>query len=343
MNEIRRIKRKHVYNLLMLANVTTVGIGWKKGKNSPEKELSIVVGVTKKLPEVLLKHEDIVPKEIEGFKTDVVEVGKIELQVLDDRVRKPGYSIGHVEITAGTLGCVVKKDGQDVLLSNAHVFTPDATALVRAENTNIVQPGVYDGGRMPDDYAAFLQEYVRVIPSIFPSECPVSNGTVKILNRISSIFGRQSVFRVLAVDGYVNRVDAAIAKPVVEFEKEVESFAEPVGIVEAELDMNVGKTGRTTGTTYGTVEQVDVVTNVAYGGNKMAIFGDQIIVKAIEYLPTPFSKGGDSGSVIFALDSSGKGYLDGEPKLCGLLFAGSEEVTVINRIQNVFDALGVEL
>jgi hypothetical protein len=45
------------------------------------------------------------------------------------------------------------------------------------------------------------------------------------------------------------------------------------------------------------------------------------------------SQGGDSGSAV----------LDDNNRLTGLLFAGSESTTIINRIENVFSALGVSL
>jgi hypothetical protein len=45
------------------------------------------------------------------------------------------------------------------------------------------------------------------------------------------------------------------------------------------------------------------------------------------------SQGGDSGSAV----------LDEENNLVGLLFAGSDTTTIINRIQNVFSALDITL
>jgi hypothetical protein len=45
------------------------------------------------------------------------------------------------------------------------------------------------------------------------------------------------------------------------------------------------------------------------------------------------SAGGDSGSAV----------LDESDRVIGLLFAGSESTTIINRIQNVLEALNVEI
>jgi V8-like Glu-specific endopeptidase len=45
------------------------------------------------------------------------------------------------------------------------------------------------------------------------------------------------------------------------------------------------------------------------------------------------SQGGDSGSAV----------VNENNQLIGLLFAGSDTTTIMNRIQNVFSALGVSL
>ena len=66
--------------------------------------------------------------------------------------------------------------------------------------------------------------------------------------------------------------------------------------------------------------------NVQYGQDQIAIFTDQFMAGAM-------SKGGDSGSAV----------LDDSNRLVGLLFAGSDTTTVINRIENVFSALGVSV
>jgi hypothetical protein len=71
---------------------------------------------------------------------------------------------------------------------------------------------------------------------------------------------------------------------------------------------------------------VDVTANVQYGAGRTALFTDQLMAG-------PMSQGGDSGSAV----------LDESNRLVGLLFAGSDNSTVINRIGNVFSALGVSV
>jgi len=63
---------------------------------------------------------------------------------------------------------------------------------------------------------------------------------------------------------------------------------------------------------------------VQYGGGRVALFVDQLMAGAM-------SQGGDSGSAV----------LDDSDRLVGLLFAGSDSSTVINRIENVFSALNL--
>ena len=123
-------------------------------------------------------------------------------------------------------------------------------------------------------------------------------------------------------------VDAAIARPLREedVKPEILNIGAVVGTASADLGMAVKKSGRTTGYTEGEILQVDVTVNVQYGAGRVAQFRDQLMAGAM-------SQGGDSGSAV----------LDGENRLVGLLFAGSDQSTIINRIQNVFSALRLAL
>ena len=75
-----------------------------------------------------------------------------------------------------------------------------------------------------------------------------------------------------------------------------------------------------------TAQLIENTARVNYGLHKVAVFSDQIMA-------TPMSEGGDSGSVVLSDDK----------KIIGLLFAGGNGGTIINRIQNVFAALDVTL
>jgi hypothetical protein len=71
---IEAVKEKHEERLMRLHNVTGVGIGEKAGK------VVIKVFVTHKVPESALRPQEIVPKTIEGYETDVEEIGVLKAQ-----------------------------------------------------------------------------------------------------------------------------------------------------------------------------------------------------------------------------------------------------------------------
>jgi hypothetical protein len=91
------------------------------------------------------------------------------------------------------------------------------------------------------------------------------------------------------------------------------------------LGMRVQKTGRTSGYTSGTVTQVDVTIRIDYYG-PTAVFDGQVVL-------SPLSQPGDSGAAV----------LDEGRRVVGLIFSGSGSATVMNPIQDVLEALEVEV
>ncbi len=71
---IESVKRKYEEQLMRLPNVTGVGIGEKAGREI------IKVFVTHKVPESALRPEEVVPKRLEGYETDVEEIGVVTAQ-----------------------------------------------------------------------------------------------------------------------------------------------------------------------------------------------------------------------------------------------------------------------
>jgi len=68
--------KKHEEQVMQLPNVTGIGIGKKAGKDV------IKVFVTQKLPESALKPDEIIPKTLEDYQTDVEEIGVVTAQAL---------------------------------------------------------------------------------------------------------------------------------------------------------------------------------------------------------------------------------------------------------------------
>jgi hypothetical protein len=216
-----------------------------------------------------------------------------------------GYSVGHPDITAGTLGAIVK-DADDVcyILSNNHVLanSNDASLGDRA-----LQPGPFDGGQDPEHAIATLSD-----------------------------------FEPIKFDGSDNTIDAAIAELISPTFVTAETptatgygapgTGPPVG---ASVGQQLQKFGRTTLLTNGEVKEIEVTANICYecgGGpfcmkcNKLARFVDLVATEDM-------SGGGDSGSLMVTLNK--------EP--VALLFAGSSARTLGNPIGAVLNRFNVTI
>ena len=71
---IEKVKDKYEQQLLQLPNVTGVGVGENVGKRV------IKVFVTRKVAESSLRPTDVIPKQLEGYETDVEEIGVVTSQ-----------------------------------------------------------------------------------------------------------------------------------------------------------------------------------------------------------------------------------------------------------------------
>ena len=325
--ELRQVLLGARDDLLARDNVVATGIGYKNAAGAATGELSIVCSVTRKMPKAQLASRDVVPRTIAGIRTDVVQTGAFRALAAETRRLRPapgGASIGHRDITAGTLGCLVKRGGETFILSNNHVL---ANSNLASKGDPIVQPGPYDGGQIPGDVVATLEEYVPVVAGETESGCAVARGVARFLSDAARLVGSDARLRAVSAARTENLVDVALARPVSAdaVTADILGIGVPTGTAEAELGMRVRKSGRSTGLTYGEVAQIDVTADIDYDG-KTARFTEQVMAG-------PMSQGGDSGSAI----------VDDDGRIVGLLFAGSETTTLFNRMANVLDALGVTL
>jgi hypothetical protein len=308
------------------ANVRGLGIGVKWTNGQPTGEPALVVLVTQKLPRESVAKADLIPDRLADMQTDVLSIGEpfagsgqvldADVQTLAKRVRpaRGGYSVGHKDITAGTIatcvydilpGGTVTPPAHGVgiprrfyILSNNHVL---ANSNAAALGDPILQPGPFDGGTNPADRIARLSRFVTItfsppVPLFFHNnlvDAAVAEGEFHDLDR--------EVYWSSAMRGW--RPKAQVLP----------------GLV-------VKKTGRTTNFTTGRITVVNATVDVNYGGGRVARFRDQIITTAM-------SAGGDSGSLVTTLDNVA----------VGLLFAGSTVVTIANQIENVRALLRVEV
>lgn len=256
-----------------------------------------------------------------GPAVDVRRTGRIRPLVVDDRpvrprppvitaqaagetgrVRplRPGVSIAHVDVTAGTLGAFVRVGGRLHALSNYHVLAGAPSARV---GDVVVQPGPADGGTVRDRVGTLA------------ATVPLAYGETAYVDAAVALLDDQDVDPTYPVG-------------------RITTTARAVG------GERVGKSGRTTAVTAGRVTAIeldDVV--VGYGDDLGDLaFDDQIEVESTG--AGPFSRGGDSGSLVYREDGVA----------LGLLFAGSETggdngrgLTYVNPIDAVLGALDATL
>ncbi|MDN5202417.1 hypothetical protein QQ008_13605 [Fulvivirgaceae bacterium BMA10] len=318
---VRLVRGFNTFTRLMKCDcINGYAVGRKITQGKASNDLAITVFVNKKLGLKRLPIANRVPKTLaipteDGdtleFITDVQEARFSSLAYTSrERPAPSGISIGHINITAGTLGGLVRDKETDniVILSNNHVLADSNEAAL---DDPILQPGPEDGGIDPDDRIATLKRFVPIDFS----------------------------------DSGQNRVDAAIATPIdlndliwntkdIGAEVPLSKFV----LGESDLGKYVRKTGRTTESTQGFIEAMFATVQVKYDLFQKATFVDQIIISQPQS-EEDFSNGGDSGSLVY----------DHENRLIGLLFAGSEgsenepATTIVNPIQFVLNELNIEL
>jgi hypothetical protein len=329
--DVVRVKEQHKGELLTKPNVVGVGVGYKVSGRTKTTQISVVALVRQKVPRAGLEPEAIVPRQVGGVSTDVVEVGDLKaLQTPTDRWRPApgGVSVGHVRVTAGTLGCVVRaRSGVRLILSNNHV-------LANSNDANpgdvILQPGAVDGGHEPDDAIALLERFCPIDFSETPATCSLARAVAAVGNALARLVGsRHRLATYWTNPQAVNLVDAAVARPLDDrsVRDDILGIGPITGTAPAQLGMRVRKSGRTTGLTTGEITVLNTTVSVGYGSGRTAQFEDQIV-------SGPMSSPGDSGSLLV----SGE-----EPLAVGLLFAGSDQATIYNPIQAVLDCLEVTI
>jgi len=77
LEQITDVQVKYVDTLMTLVNVIGVGIGFAKVSGDYTEQMALIVMVEHKVPETDLPPTDVVPREIEGVRVDVQEVGAL--------------------------------------------------------------------------------------------------------------------------------------------------------------------------------------------------------------------------------------------------------------------------
>lgn len=309
--DVARVQAAEQDALLARPGVVGVALGNKYTGGMDTGQKAVTVLVETKVADPMLSEAERVPPTLGDAVTDVQEVGVLQALQLDatltvngtvaalaptdvalaarehvgpftltKRVRPAfgGVSVGHVRITAGTLGtCCYDaaafpgKPPRYYILSNNHVLANSNEAAI---GDPILQPGPADGGTFPADVIAKLSKFVPI--KFIQAGQPVP----------------------------LNFVDAAIAEGQFhDLDRRIYWVGHLKGINAAPaVVLGVQKCGRTTSYTTGRVTNINATVDVNYGNGRVARFAQQIVTGDM-------SAGGDSGSLVADLNERAVGLL----------------------------------
>jgi len=285
-------------------NVVGVGLGEKVTNGKGQKTLCLRFLVRKKYSQKSLSAKNGLPKSIDGFPTDIVEVGT-------PRGLQPSSSISHpphgpiapgcsvsfapsspAGRTAGTVAAIVTDGSDHFILSANHVLGDTSHAPI---GTPVLHPGSLDGPAPQR-----IGELTAVVPMAL---------------------------------GSPNRLDCAIARldPKVLWTSEIPGLGHPAEPMRAFPGLFVSKVGRTTGLTNGLVSiniTADINVELRHGVYSM---DDQAEILDIG---TSFASGGDSGSLV--VDTVNK-------RPVGIICAKAHNLTYMSPIIEILSSLRVGL
>jgi hypothetical protein len=261
------------------------------------------------------------PASLDGIPAVVEVVGTIFARSDPTTRRRPapiGFSVGHPDITAGTIGARVKDGSGNVyILSNNHVLANANSAQL---DDSALQPGPLDGGTAADRIGGlFAFEVLNLGIGGFEVDPPTNMMDAAIALSSTAVLSNSTP----TDDGY------GVPSSVIFGDAGGDGFFDNVGQM---LGVPVQKYGRTTRLTQGQITEVNVTIDVCYDifCFMMGRFLDQIGICCAD-----FSDGGDSGSLVVSSDL-GKNPI-------GLLFAGGDGRTFANRIDLVLQRFNVSI
>jgi|SRR6185436_14830409 len=260
----RALHVRRVRDIFEDPNIVAVGISEKTTVGAKTGALSLCFYVEKKIPKSKIRAGKLVPPVIASgdgaaVLTDIKPIGRIRPEVQKKlRPVQSGFSVGHKDITAGTVGAIVAKGGKRFILSNSHVL---ANAGLGKLKDTVFYPGPTDGGSAASHLVGTLAKFVKF--------------------KIGGDF--------------VNRVDAALCQidkeRLEELEFAIHGLKGAPKTIAAKRGMKIVKLGRTTGKTEGEILDVNFRVVVDYDGVGPVGFFDQGFC-------TRYSKPGDSGSLV---------------------------------------------
>jgi hypothetical protein len=296
-----------------LANVEGVALGLGDPGDGPPGQPTLTVFVAERSTPDAVREAVVDGLGVQAagdLPLTVRRSGEFEAQPHTFKIRPApgGVSVGHYRITAGTIGCLclgrqAPRNSRLMILSNNHVVANSNNSVF---GDSVIQPGRHDGGVSPADQVAITE---RFVPLKYGSGTNYVDAATAWCwpDRV-----RKELIYPAGGSHYLYRIGNTPQYPT--------------------LGSIVGKSGRTTQLTRGTVIATNWSGWVNYGAVGSAFFAGQFVVQTAG---SNFSAGGDSGSVIWRWDNS--------MAPVGLLFAGGGGYTIANPMPWVTYFLDINL
>ncbi len=315
-------------------NVVGVALGHRLKNDEDTGEQAITVLVESKLPPEMLRPEDLIKrgtKTSKGTPVDVQEVGFIQagvgaVEAPSAGLMEPAYENGATHQMAAPLTLAARARPVMGGYSVGH-YKITAGTIATCCYDRVPFPSI------PERYYILSNNHVLANsnnalvgdPVLQPG--PFDGGALPG-DAVARLSRWVPIRFTTPHEQPCNFVDAAIAEgPFHDLSREVywSGYVQRVYAAPKVGDI-VQKTGRTTNFTTGEITHVNATVLVNYGAGRVAKFCRQIITKRM-------GAGGDSGSLV----------LNREEGAVGLLFAGSNVVTIINHINLVQALLSVRI
>lgn len=301
--------------LFEMPDILGIGYGAKLVKGIPSgNRPALRVYVPLKKPERELRKNQLIPRQVNGIPTDVIELGKISV-CPGTLPLKCGFGVGAAGGGVGTAACLVERIGEPgrrYLLSCAHVLatnlpSPQKGDLIYYYSTNPAQP-------KKAELIARLDEWTT--------------------------------------PGAIDQVDAAIAELI--HPETVSAEILRLGRIinppiDAGFDQFVVKHGYGTGDTMGVVQDLSATVKVKFTTptTDTILFHDELGIHG-ENIPnqSSFSLPGDSGSMV--VDATRRNpvgliFSEGEKKVINEGEKKIIQITFAHKIVSVLNRLGVKI
>lgn len=154
------------------------------------RTLSLQVAVSKKetdpsIVEELMDSGDLIPEEIDGMKTDVIEIGQPEAMILaSHRTKQRPFDCGCSGIRAGATACTTglramdKTDHKIVMIVNDHCGSGVGESQI---GSHYLQPSPLDGGEYTDVVGWLKRRYKMEYTEL---NNPLFNRCLQFLNKL---------------------------------------------------------------------------------------------------------------------------------------------------------------